>query len=45
MLFRSVTVNTLFTDNIKATVTENEMSYNGAFSGSSKLLVLNEVER
>ncbi len=39
----NVTVNTLFTDNIKATVTENEMSYNGAFSGSSKLLVLNEV--
>ncbi len=41
----NVTVNTLFTNNIKATVTENEMSYNGAFSGSSKLLVLNEVER
>ena len=38
----NVSVDTLFTSNVQATVTENELSYNGAFSGSSKLLMIKE---
>lgn len=38
----NVQVDTLFTDSIKGTVTENEMNYNGAFSGSSKLLEIKD---
>lgn len=38
----NVLVDTLFTDNIQATVTESDITYNGAFSGNTKLLVRNQ---